>query len=65
MENYTYFYGYPCFTKVKNTIQGLIKSPLTLHYVVMFLEGEENFVGDSEIIALGGASNETKDRPLG
>ena len=37
MENYTYFYGYPCFTKVKNTIQGLIKSPLTLHYVVMFL----------------------------
>ena len=29
------------------------------------LEGEENFVGDSEIIALGGASNETKDRPLG
>ena len=37
--------------------------------VVMFhlfrSEGEENFVGDSEIIALGGASNETKDRPLG
>ena len=30
-----------------------------------FDEGEENFVGDSEIIALGGASNETKDRPLG
>ena len=30
-----------------------------------FCEGEENFVGDSEIIALGGASNETKDRPLG
>lgn len=30
-----------------------------------FIEGEENFVGDSEIIALGGASNETKDRPLG
>ena len=29
------------------------------------MEGEENFVGDSEIIALGGASNETKDRPLG
>ena len=29
------------------------------------IEGEENFVGDSEIIALGGASNETKDRPLG
>ena len=28
-------------------------------------EGEENFVGDSEIIALGGASNETKDGPLG
>ena len=28
-------------------------------------KGEENFVGDSEIIALGGASNETKDRPLG
>ena len=31
----------------------------------IWLEGEENFVGDSEIIALGGASNETKDRPLG
>ena len=31
----------------------------------IFIEGEENFVGDSEIIALGGASNETKDRPLG
>ena len=31
----------------------------------VFGEGEENFVGDSEIIALGGASNETKDRPLG
>ncbi|GCB32511.1 hypothetical protein KGMB02707_17800 [Mesosutterella multiformis] len=31
----------------------------------LFQEGEENFVGDSEIIALGGASNETKDRPLG
>ena len=30
-----------------------------------YMEGEENFVGDSEIIALGGASNETKDRPLG
>ena len=30
-----------------------------------YCEGEENFVGDSEIIALGGASNETKDRPLG
>lgn len=30
-----------------------------------YWEGEENFVGDSEIIALGGASNETKDRPLG
>ncbi len=30
-----------------------------------YAEGEENFVGDSEIIALGGASNETKDRPLG
>ena len=28
-------------------------------------EGEENFVGDSEIIAIGGASNETKDRPRG
>ncbi|GCB30966.1 hypothetical protein KGMB02707_02350 [Mesosutterella multiformis] len=37
-------------------------------YAEVFLhlpEGEENFVGDSEIIALGGASNETKDRPLG
>lgn len=33
--------------------------------IVAFDEGEENFVGDSEIIALGGASNETKDRPLG
>ena len=32
---------------------------------VKIQEGEENFVGDSEIIALGGASNETKDRPLG
>ena len=32
---------------------------------VISFEGEENFVGDSEIIALGGASNETKDRPLG
>ena len=32
---------------------------------VVIFEGEENFVGDSEIIALGGASNETKDRPLG
>mgnify|MGYP006869463974 CR=1 FL=1 len=31
----------------------------------LYSEGEENFVGDSEIIALGGASNETKDRPLG
>ena len=31
----------------------------------VIIEGEENFVGDSEIIALGGASNETKDRPLG
>ncbi len=28
-------------------------------------EGEENLVVDYEIIALGGASNETKDRPLG
>ena len=36
----------------------------TLH-IVNHYEGEENFVGDSEIIALGGASNETKDRPLG
>ena len=32
---------------------------------IYYGEGEENFVGDSEIIALGGASNETKDRPLG
>ena len=32
---------------------------------ILAVEGEENFVGDSEIIALGGASNETKDRPLG
>ena len=36
------------------------RTPVTIRY-----EGEENFVGDSEIIALGGASNETKDRPLG
>ena len=36
-----------------------------LDAVVVKTEGEENFVGDSEIIALGGASNETKDRPLG
>ena len=35
------------------------------YYPPTVLEGEENFVGDSEIIALGGASNETKDRPLG
>ena len=36
------------------------------HWAMLIdLEGEENFVGDSEIIALGGASNETKDRPLG
>ena len=34
-------------------------------WTVGYGEGEENFVGDSEIIALGGASNETKDRPLG
>ena len=34
-------------------------------FAVPGVEGEENFVGDSEIIALGGASNETKDRPLG
>ena len=34
-------------------------------WTVAAYEGEENFVGDSEIIALGGASNETKDRPLG
>ena len=34
-------------------------------FVLCAFEGEENFVGDSEIIALGGASNETKDRPLG
>ena len=33
--------------------------------IIFRKEGEENFVGDSEIIALGGASNETKDRPLG
>ena len=35
------------------------------HVIFRKGEGEENFVGDSEIIALGGASNETKDRPLG
>ncbi|GBO92680.1 hypothetical protein MESMUL_16860 [Mesosutterella multiformis] len=44
---------------VKITIEGA-HEPLSSSY-----EGEENFVGDSEIIALGGASNETKDRPLG
>ena len=38
--------------------------PSVLRALTTF-EGEENFVGDSEIIALGGASNETKDRPLG
>ena len=30
-----------------------------------FSRGGKIFLGDSEIIALGGASNETKDRPLG
>ena len=38
---------------------------MTLKLPTGAMEGEENFVGDSEIIALGGASNETKDRPLG
>lgn len=37
----------------------------SMHETRPLREGEENFVGDSEIIALGGASNETKDRPLG
>ena len=45
--------------KFLNTIQGYRIA------IMLFREGEENFVGDSEIIALGGASNETKDRPLG
>ena len=39
--------------------------PVSLLLSNSLYEGEENFVGDSEIIALGGASNETKDRPLG
>ena len=38
---------------------------LLFSFKLSLKEGEENFVGDSEIIALGGASNETKDRPLG
>ena len=42
-----------------------IPEPIDIGGQECFLEGEENFVGDSEIIALGGASNETKDRPLG
>ena len=43
-----------------------IPGPLSLLLPgITFIEGEENFVGDSEIIALRGASNETKDRPLG
>ena len=50
-----------------------LKQNIMMHIKLSFLclrrgvsaEGEENFVGDSEIIALGGASNETKDRPLG
>ncbi|GCB31088.1 hypothetical protein KGMB02707_03570 [Mesosutterella multiformis] len=41
------------------------KTAWFLYQTVFVSEGEENFVGDSEIIALGGASNETKDRPLG
>ena len=45
---------------VGNTVTGSAENPSAFN-----LEGEENFVGDSEIIALGGASNETKDRPLG
>ena len=43
----------------------LKKIPKKQKEVKSIPEGEENFVGDSEIIALGGASNETKDRPLG
>ena len=45
--------------------RGKIKKAPAKEVVEYLIEGEENFVGDSEIIALGGASNETKDRPLG
>ena len=50
-----------------NFISWRIKTKKTekLYRPIDHREGEENFVGDSEIIALGGASNETKDRPLG
>ena len=41
------------------------KKDFKIYFIALIKEGEENFVGDSEIIALGGASNETKDRPLG
>ena len=46
-------------------ISALTISGKSLSEIACAIEGEENFVGDSEIIALGGASNETKDRPLG
>ena len=56
------------FRKMKKSDFGVIAVLylVGIAFLVMTLkEGEENFVGDSEIIALGGASNETKDRPLG
>lgn len=43
----------------------VVVKPTSVLITPKHFEGEENFVGDSEIIALGGASNETKDRPLG
>lgn len=46
-------------------VQLNLRVPMREVLSIALLEGEENFVGDSEIIALGGASNETKDRPLG
>ena len=52
------------FRKMKKSDFGVI-AVLYLVGIAFLVEGEENFVGDSEIIALGGASNETKDRPLG
>jgi hypothetical protein len=49
---------------IRKTVLRRFTDKLFAFSFVLF-EGEENFVGDSEIIALGGASNETKDRPLG
>ena len=50
-------------TRIERDCLGEMEIPNDRYYGIQ--EGEENFVGDSEIIALGGASNETKDRPLG